>query len=198
MKNFGNKKQQNYNKNNNNKKYNDILKNDFLIISAMEKYDYYPKTSYFENNKYDKIIPDAQNFEKIFPKFISLFKKLDTEFSEYIHKKECIKGDLNKDMRNFILDQLYKYDTEVINFAGRFWDLLDKKVKSHSIIFLYMANEYINKNKLSEYDKNILYWAILFHDIGKFHEMNTFYKEDYSKNVFVDESHPFKSAIVFI
>ena len=53
MKNFSNKKQQNYNKNNNNKKYNDILKNDFLIISAMEKYDYYPKTSYFENNKYD-------------------------------------------------------------------------------------------------------------------------------------------------
>ena len=60
-----------------------------------------------------------------------------------------------------------------------------------------MVDEFINRDKLSDYDKNILYWAILFHDVGKFHEMNTIYKEDYSKNKFIDKAHPFKSAIVF-
>jgi CRISPR/Cas system-associated endonuclease Cas3-HD len=61
-----------------------------------------------------------------------------------------------------------------------------------------MVNVFINKAKLNDYDKNILYWAILFHDVGKFHEMNTIYKEDYSRNKFVDKVHPFKSAIIFI
>ena len=61
-----------------------------------------------------------------------------------------------------------------------------------------MVDEFINRDKLSDYDKNILYWAILFNDVGKFHEMNTIYKEDYSKNKFIDKAHPFKSAIVFI
>ena len=35
-------------------------------------------------------------------------------------------------------------------------------------------------------------------DYLKFHEMNTIYKEDYSKNKFVDKAHPLKSGIIFI
>ena len=75
---------------------------------------------------------------------------------------------------------------------------MDKKVKCHTILFSYMVNEFINRDKLSDYEKNILFWAILFHDVGKFHEMNTIYKEDYSKNKFMDKAHPFKSSIIFI
>ena len=61
-----------------------------------------------------------------------------------------------------------------------------------------MTEVFINRDKLGDYDKNILCWAILFHDIGKFHEMNTIYEEDYSKNKSIDKAHPFKSTIVFI
>ena len=96
------------------------------------------------------------------------------------------------------MDQSHIWNNEIVGYIGYFWDLLDKKVKCHTIIFLYMIDVFINKDNLSDYDKNILYWAILFHDVGKFHEMNTIYKEDYSKNKFIDKAHPFKSAIVFI
>jgi len=50
-----------------------------------------------------------------------------------------------------------------------------------------MTEVFINKIQLSDYDKNILYWTILFHDVGKFHEMNTIYKENYSKNKYIDQ-----------
>ncbi len=100
-------------------------------------------------------------------------------------------------IRKYILDKRYLWNNEIINYIGYYCNSLDKKVKSHTIIF-FMVDEFINRDKLSDYDKNILYWAILFHDVGKFHEMNTIYKEDYSKNKFIDKAHPFKSAIIFI
>ena len=61
-----------------------------------------------------------------------------------------------------------------------------------------MVNEYIVEKKINDYDKNILFWTILFHDSGKFQKMNKYYNEDYSINVFKDKAHPFKSIIIFI
>ena len=101
-------------------------------------------------------------------------------------------------IRQYIQDQISIWSIEIVSYIGYFWDALDRKIKNHTLLFLYMVEVFINKDKLSDYDKNILYWAILFHDIGKFHEMNTIYKEDYSKNRRIDKAHPFKSAIVFI
>ena len=207
-----NKNNKNQNKNNNinnpnNEEPNNINFTDsiqkivLLIFSVMEKYEYYPKTSYFENNnnQNDNIkIPVNQHFEKLFPNFTSFFKDLDKNFSEFIEKKSNGNYKLNMELRYFILNEIYKCNSEIINFIGYYWDALDKKVKCHTIIFLYMVNEYIKKVKLNNYDKNILFWAILFHDVGKFHEMNKYYKEDFSKNKFVDKAHPFKSPIVFI
>ena len=45
-----------------------------------------------------------------------------------------------------------------------------------------MVKVFIEKENLNDYDKNILYWAILFHDVGKFHEMNTIYKDLFNSN----------------
>jgi len=104
----------------------------------------------------------------------------------------------NMELRYYILGEIIYYESEINNFIGKDWEKLDKKIKSHSIIFLYMVNEYIKKDKINNYDKNILFWAILFHDIGKFKEMNTFIKENFSRNKYKDNSHPFKSAIIFI
>ena len=78
-----------------------------------------------------------------------------------------------KILRKYILDLENKLNNEIINFIGYYWCNLEKKVKSHTLIFLYMTEVFINKIQLSDYDKNVLYWAILFHDVGKFHEMNT-------------------------
>ena len=171
-----------------------------IIKSIIDKYGYYPKSKYFINNKNDEKFPENYNFEKIFPNFTKFFKNLDYHFSEAIEKKTYRdeNGNFSKAIKQYIQDQISIWNNEIVIYAGYYWDTLDKKVKNHTIFFLYMTEVFINRDKLSDYDKNILYWAILFHDIGKFHEMNTIYKENYSKNKSIDKAHPFKSAIIFI
>ena len=181
--------------------YGLIQKKDLLIYQIMEKYQYFPKTSFYNNNNKNnnnQKILEHHNFQGLFPNLSKFFKNLDLNFSEYIKKNVTLNNNsLNEEIRTFILNSIDAFESEIINFIGKFWVSLYKKVKSHIIIFFYLVNEYIT-GKLNNYDKNILYWAILFHDTGKFQEMNKYYKEDYSENKRKDKSHPFKSAIIFI
>ena len=188
------------NDNNINKAKEISIKILLMIQTCMNDYNYYPKTDYFIKNKNNDIFPENLIFEKVFPKFTNYFKNLDYKFSEAIESKayKDEKNDMSVAIKKFILDQSNIWDNEITDYIGYFWNLLDKKIKYHTIIFSYMVDVFIKRDNLSDYDKNILYWAILFHDVGKFHEMNTIYKEDYSKNKYIDKSHPFKSAIVFI
>ena len=178
-----------------------IQKKDLLIYQIMEKYGYFPKTSFYDNknqNTNNQDIPEHQNFQLLFPNFTKFFINLDIYFTEFIKRKSTGKNiNLNEVIRTFILNEIDTFEYEIISYIKYFWASLYEKVKSHIIIFLYLVNVYIT-GKLNEYDKNILYWAILFHDIGKFQKMNKYYKEDYSKNKRKDKSHPFKSAIIFI
>jgi len=64
-----------------------------------------------------------------------------------------------------------------------------------------MVNINFEKNNIfNDYDKNIIFWAILFHDCGKhiimnkIEEKSNFNSESYVK----DLCHPFKSFIIFI
>ena len=179
----------------------EIISKIILIIqSTMNKNNFFPKTEYFINNKNEEKFPENVIFEKLFPNYTKYFKNLDYNFSKAIQNEKYIdeNNNMSKVIRKYILDQTDNWNNEIVNFIGHYWYLLDKKIKYHTIIFSYMVEVFINRDKLSDYDKNILYWAILFHDVGKFHEMNTIYKEDYSKNKYIDQAHPFKSAIVFI
>ena len=195
------KSQSNDNNSNINEVNKIIIKIALLIRSLMNENDYFPKTSYFIENKSEEKFPENVIFEKLFPNFTSFFKNIDYNLSKAIENKTYPtdeNNDMTKVVRKYIMDQSHEWNNEIVNYIGYYWDLLDKKVKCHTILFSYMVNEFINRDKLSDYDKNILFWAILFHDVGKFHEMNTIYKEDYSKNKFMDKAHPFKSAIIFI
>ena len=185
---------------NNQNKMNDVKENSLIIKSIMDKNGFYTKSKYFINNKNDEKFPEKYIFEKIFPNFTKYFKNLDHNFTEAIRKKtfQYENGNMPNAIRQYIQDQISIWSIEIVSYIGYFWDALDRKVKIHTLLFLYMVEVFINRDKLSDYDKNVLYWAILFHDIGKFHEMNTIYKENYSKNRRIDKAHPFKSAIVFI
>jgi len=196
--------------NNDNKEINNtneiILKcNSLLIKSEMDKNGFYPKTKYFNNNNknyVDDKFPEKFTFEKIFPILTSYCKNFDNNFSFSIeninNNNKYNKKEMPKMLKEYILGQSDKWSPELVKYIGYYWDSLDKKVKSHTLVFLVMADIYIVKDKLSDYEKNILFWTILFHDVGKFHEMNTIYKEDYSHNKYIDKTHPFKSGIVFI
>ena len=177
-----------------------VITTTLMIKSIMEKNGYFPKSDYFIKNKTEDIFPENCVFEKLFPNFTKYFKNLDNNFSYAIENKTLIaqNNEMSKTLKNYILEQKEKWNSDIAQYVGYYWNLLDKKIIYHTIIFLTMVDIFINKDKLSDYDKNILYWIILFHDIGKFHEMNTIYKEDYSKNKYIDRAHPFKSAIVFI
>jgi len=181
-------------------KINDDKEISLIIKSIMDKNGFYTKSKYFINNKNDEKFPEKYIFEKIFPNFTKYFKNLDHNFTEAIRKKtfQYENGNMPNAIRQYIQDQISIWSIEIVSYIGYFWDALDRKVKIHTLLFLYMVEVFINRDKLSDYDKNVLYWAILFHDIGKFHEMNTIYKENYSKNRRIDKAHPFKSAIVFI
>ena len=61
-----------------------------------------------------------------------------------------------------------------------------------------MVYEYIKDKMFCDYDKNILYWTILFHDIGKHQIMNKYNNERFPKKLVRDKAHPFKSIIIFI
>ena len=198
------KKKNNQSKQNetNNIIVNEIIQNlttiPLLIKTTMEKYNYFPKTNYFTNTKNEDIFPDNYIFSKTFPNLFSYFENLDQKFSEDNKTNTSNNKDIKKILKKYILDQSFIWNPEIISYIGYYWDKLDTKIKIHTIIFLSMVKVFIEKENLNDYDKNILYWAILFHDVGKFHEMNTIYKEDYSKNKFIDKSHPFKSGIIFI
>ena len=198
------KKKKNQSKKNetNNIIVNEIIQNQttisLLIKTTMEKYNYFPKTNYFTNTKNEDIFPDNYIFSKTFPNLFSYFENLDQKFSEDNKTNTSNNKDIKKILKKYILDQSFIWNPEIISYIGYYWDKLDTKIKIHTIIFLSMVKVFIEKENLNDYDKNILYWAILFHDVGKFHEMNTIYKEDYSKNKFIDKSHPFKSGIIFI
>ena len=61
-----------------------------------------------------------------------------------------------------------------------------------------MVDKYIKiLEKIKEYDKNILYWTILYHDLGKYRELNPFIKEKFDYSSY-DKTHPFKSIIIFL
>ena len=196
-----NKKEQQQKSEAKNEIVNEIVLNQIitLIKTTIEECNYFPKSNYFNESKNDDIFPQNYIFSKIFPNFTAFFENLDLKFSE------IMKNDINKkneyilkSLKKYILDQNFLWNCDIVNYIGYYWDTLDRKIKIHTIIFLSMVEVFINKYKLNEYDKNILYWTILFHDVGKFHEMNTIYKEDYSKNKFVDKAHPLKSGIIFI
>ena len=201
LQNNNNKKKQQQKSEAKNEIINEIVLNQIitLIKTTIEECNYFPKSNYFNESKNDDIFPQNYIFSKIFPNFTAFFENLDLKFSE------IMKNDINKkneyilkSLKKYILAQNFLWNCDIVNYIGYHWDTLDKKIKIHTIIFLSMVDVFVNKYKLNEYDKNILYWTILFHDVGKFHEMNTIYKEDYSKNKFVDKAHPLKSGIIFI
>ena len=68
----------------------------------------------------------------------------------------------------------------------------------HIYYFIILVYKYTNScDKFSDYDKNILYWTILYHDLGKYIDMNPIIKEKIDVSEF-DKTHPFKGIIIFL
>lgn len=169
----------------------------------------------FENNfpklyefiqKFDKILceelissdlisnnTNSNSHDKFFYKDLSL---VDKKAFEVIHSNLQL---IETDFKNDSITRLFK--------CGEEWDKLNFYfngfTKLHSIIVLFFTYIDINngqiKSVLTNYDKNILLWAALFHDIGKHVKLNNSLAEKYTGDVkSCDKLHPFKSAAIIL
>ena len=168
-----------------------------ILDGMMKKFKYFPNNSEFES--ISKEIPDKINFSIIFNHFLLKLKDFDKTFTDNLSSKK-IKDNY---LYSFILDDYFmKYlesnDKEVINYVGKFWTEHYNSNIIHTCLFLILVDKYIKiHGKISDYDTNILYWTILFHDLGKYQEMNPFIKENIDSFNY-DKTHPFKSLIIFL
>lgn len=142
-------------------------------------------------------IKHLHNFKELFPSFFSSMESLDTNFSFY-YNTQSQSSSFNSSLRKYIKNQIPLYTKEITTYIPIYWNSLKLPVKVHTIIFFNFAFQNISSSSVfSNNDKNILYWTILFHDIGKFQKMNPFYNESFNKET-VDKTHPFKSSVIFI
>ena len=155
--------------------------------------------------KYKKgdIVPDSINIRKISSEYFNELNTLDTKAHEILISIKKLKETLSKEFlhhHNINKGYYNNIDKTLSVIMGKNFDNLKPKVRLHINVFCYLftviEKEFVNK-LFVEYDINIIYWAILFHDIGKFIKMHPILEKS---NSFTkgDRMHPYKSALIFI
>ena len=182
------------------KKENTKNSNNLKIDEMMKEFNYFPKVAEFES--LNKEIFDKNNFSKVFNIFLNKLKDFDENFTKHVSS--------NKIARNLT----YYYDSESESYLSTHLKDSFNEVKAylneeiwenqyigninHTCFFIILVDKYINfSGKITEYDKNILYWTILYHDLGKYMNMNKLINENVSCESY-DKTHPFKSIIIFL
>ena len=151
----------------------------------------------------DQIIPNEINIKILLKDYInklSLLEKYASENLKFLKPKE----------KNFSITFFYyegenNYYLEEINesltgFMGQKFKNLRKRVRFHENLFFYILTileDTIIKEKMVDFDINILYWVSLFHDIGKHQNMHKTLEKNYLYGI-LDKMHPFKSILLFI
>ena len=184
------------------KELRSLTSSSLLLDGMMKKFNYFPNNSEFES--INKEIPDKTDFSKVFNHFLLKLKEFDKSFTEHLTSsskkiKEIYDYDFILD--DYLIEYLKNNDTEVIDYIDNYWkEQIDNNTSNiiHTCQFIILVDKYIKiHGKISDYDTNILYWTILFHDLGKYITINPFIKDqvDYLS---YDKTHPFKSLIIFL
>ena len=189
------------------------------FIEMIDTYNYSPKIEKFDRINNSQSINNSHIFSNCFPKYFEYVHQIDLLLGKHLvenydEKKEIEKAEKNplmkgKDVKvffikDFFMNNIPQHEEEIINFIGEYWKNLRVYTKVHITVFLYFAIQMIKNNSgiFNDYDINIIYWTILFHDSGKHLELNPYVKEDYSDfyhlHYVADKVHPFKGAIIFL
>ena len=167
-----------------------------LIDKMMYRFYYFPNVTEFIS--INKEIPDKNNFSKIFNHFLTKLIEFDKNFTNYISLAEESETIIHLQYEGYLTNYLKDNDNEVKEYIKKIWDdQLESNIR-HICFFIILVEKYANRSgKISEYDKNILFWTILFHDLGKYQNMNPLIKEKIDTFYF-DKTHPFKSILIFL
>jgi len=148
---------------------------DLILSLKIKKFPTHLKT--YEETTEEVI--EHINFKTFFPKLFLFIKTFDSKFcSKYVNSQisqepQNESNSLDDNLRKIIESDLTELEEEFSPFLIEEWNSLNVymsgKTKIHTmicLIFLYYEIEILKKN-FREYDKNVLYWAILLHDIAK-------------------------------
>ena len=172
------------------------INNPLIIDDMMKEFNYYPNVKEFES--VNKEIDNKNNFNKIFNTFLTKLKEYDKSFTNYVKSNEIMEKLYTFQVDIYLIKYLENNDIEVKDYIKNIWEEQTNNNKRHICFFIILVDKYIEcKGKISEYDKNILYWTILYHDLGKYRELNPFIKEKFDYSSY-DKTHPFKSIIIFL
>jgi hypothetical protein len=162
----------------------------------------FPKIKDFpQKYKKEDIIPDNIDIKKIASEY---FKNLVT-IEDKCHEILSIEGNsyqtLSKQFLHYKKDKKFTdIDKTLSVVMGKHFDNLRPKVRLHTNVFCHLftiiEKEFVNKH-FFDYDINIIYWTILFHDIAKFKKMHPTKEKNHFFSS-TDSMHPYKSAIIFI
>ena len=153
--------------------------------------------------KSSELIPDDINIKKLAKKYFDNLPLIEKYTGEIII---TLKPKIKNLSITFFLHELYdnKYlkiiDESLSDLMGDKFMNLYQRVRLHINLFCYMLTQYekeMLKKYLVDYDINILYWATLYHDLGKHQKLHKIYEKDYVYGV-MDKMHPFKSILLFI
>ena len=163
----------------------------------------YPDIKEF-SQKYKKedIIPDKINIRKIISEYFEKLKTIESKAHEILISLDDPKKNLSKQFFHYKKNK--KIFKDINNSLKILMDdnfsNLKRKVRLHINLFCYLftiiEKEFVYKHFV-EYDINIIYWTILFHDIGKYICMHPILEQNYDFDG-GDKVHPYKSALIFI
>jgi hypothetical protein len=173
--------------------------NILILDKMMKEFNYFPKVTEFES--FNKEIPDKNNFSKIFNNFLNKLKDFDECFTKHASSNKIYKNKIyyyDSECDSYLFTYLNNNYYEVNEYLKDIWDKQYINNIKHICFFIILVDKYINvSGKITEYDKNILYWTVLYHDLGKFMNMNPIIKENVQIESY-DKTHPFKSIIIFL
>ena len=170
-----------------------------ILDKMMKEFNYFPKVTEFES--LNEEIPDKNNFSKIFNNFLNKLKDFDECFTKHASSNKIYKNRIyyyDSECDTYLFKYLNNNYYEVNEYLKDIWDKQYINNIKHICFFIILVDKYINiSGKITEYDKNILYWTVLYHDLGKFMNMNPIIKENVQIESY-DKTHPFKSIIIFL
>jgi hypothetical protein len=152
--------------------------------------------------KKEEVIPDEINIRKIASEYFEELKTLDSKAHEILLSIEitttCLSYAFINNKNNIILFK--DLDDKLSNIVGNYFKNLENEVRLHINLFCYLftviEKEFVYKHFV-DYDINIIYWVILFHDLAKYIVIHPDKDKNY-KFALCDYMHPYKSALLFI